>query len=419
MNIDLDGHFDEKASPLTPFRHLRQRFTHWWQREQALCEHWFARAVAWAATRAWQITADWRSVRPIISRASAHLAIIILAVAAIVFSGLNLPQREDLSDLDPSDLASNSLTGMVAQVPGAAAAAPGTAGKNLSIAPKSSNLEVSLRANISRFDNKSTVVRVANPHTEIPKRPRRGVITYTVQSGDTAQSIADAFDLQPTTLLWSNDKLEDIPDFLRIGQQLIILPVDGVYHTVAEDDTLGSIAEKYKVEVEAITGLSYNNLTPPLFQIQEGMQLIVPGGTKPYVPRRVTSYTGPTPANARGTGSFGWPVLGTITQGYWWGHRAIDVGAPTGSAVLAADAGYVTFVGWTDIGYGYLIILDHDNGYSTYYAHLSQMYVSLGQAVSRGQVIGAVGSTGNSTGPHLHLELRYNGVEQNPLIYLP
>jgi murein DD-endopeptidase MepM/ murein hydrolase activator NlpD len=145
----------------------------------------------------------------------------------------------------------------------------------------------------------------------------------------------------------------------------------------------------------------------------------VPGGTKPYVPRRVTSYTGPKPAGAQGTGAFVWPVSGTITQGWWWGHRAIDIGAPIGSAVLSADGGYVSFVGWTDIGYGYLIIIDHGNGYSSYYAHLSQMYVTLGQTVNRGQVIGAVGSTGNSTGPHLHLEIRYQGREQNPLVYLP
>jgi murein DD-endopeptidase MepM/ murein hydrolase activator NlpD len=245
------------------------------------------------------------------------------------------------------------------------------------------------------------------------------VITYTVQPGDTVQSIAENFNLEPTTILWSNPKLEELPDLLRIGQEVVILPVDGVYHTVVEDDTLETIAEKYKVEVETITSLSFNSLRPPLYPIQEGMKLIVPGGTKPYVPRRVTSYSGPIPQGARGTGAFVWPVLGKITQWYWWGHRAIDIGAPTGSAVLASDGGYVAFVGWTDIGYGYLIILDHANGYSSYYAHLSQMYVMVGQQVERGQVIGAVGSTGNSTGPHLHLEIRYNGVEQNPLVYLP
>jgi murein DD-endopeptidase MepM/ murein hydrolase activator NlpD len=112
-------------------------------------------------------------------------------------------------------------------------------------------------------------------------------------------------------------------------------------------------------------------------------------------------------------------VLGYISQGYWYGHRAIDVGAPTGSALLAADGGFISFAGWTDVGYGYLVVIDHRNGFTTYYGHMSNIYVYEGQAVERGQVIGAVGSTGWSTGPHLHFEVRYNGVQQNPRAYLP
>jgi murein DD-endopeptidase MepM/ murein hydrolase activator NlpD len=112
-------------------------------------------------------------------------------------------------------------------------------------------------------------------------------------------------------------------------------------------------------------------------------------------------------------------VLGTITQGYWYGHRAIDIGAPPGSAVLATDGGFISFAGWTDVGYGYLIVVDHANGFATYYAHLSNLYVMEGQAVDRGKVIGAVGNTGNSTGPHLHFEVRYEGTQQNPRAYLP
>jgi murein DD-endopeptidase MepM/ murein hydrolase activator NlpD len=112
-------------------------------------------------------------------------------------------------------------------------------------------------------------------------------------------------------------------------------------------------------------------------------------------------------------------VLGRITQGYWYGHRAIDIGAPTGSALLAADGGFVSFAGWTDVGYGYLVVIDHTNGFATYYAHMSNIYVFEGQAIERGQVIGAVGSTGWSTGPHLHFEVRYYGVQQNPRAYLP
>lgn len=417
MNIETNGHLDGSAEPATPTQLLRRRLVCWWTGQIAHTQHLFARAVAWTATRAWQITADWRAVRPVVSRASAHLAILALAVGAIVFSGLNLPQREPVAVAAPIEATAQEP---VPEAPGASAKmASMTSAASLKVVPKAPTVNVAARTDSARLDNNATVIRVVQPHTEIPKRPRRGVITYTVQAGDTAQSIAEAFDLQATTILWSNPDIEDVPDLLRIGQEVLILPVDGVYHTVAEGDTLESIAEEYKAAVEDITSLSYNSLHPPIYRIQEGMQLIVPGGTKPYVPRRVTSYTGPIPEGARGTGDFVWPVLGTLTQGYWWGHRAIDIGAPTGSAVLASDGGFVAFVGWTDIGYGYLIIIDHGNGYSSYYAHLSQMYVALGQKVERGQVIGAVGSTGNSTGPHLHLEIRYNGDQQNPRVYLP
>lgn len=420
MDLELDSQRGGRSEPVIPAQSARRRLTQWWKSKVAFLQHLFARTVAWTATRAWQVTADWRAVRPIISRASAHLAILVLAIAAILFSGLHLPTREPLVNAKRMDAA-----------PAEPAATGGDTLSELSsialntLPNASAGSEVvtssftSSESFVQWGNDDTTIVRIAQPHTEIPERPRLDVVTYAVQPGDTVQSIADSFGLQPTTILWSNPKLEELPDLIRIGQEVVILPLDGAYHTVAEDDTLESIAEKYKVEVDAITSMPLNNLRPPLFQIQEGAKLIVPGGTKPYVPRRVTSYAGPIPSNARGTGAFVWPVSGTITQGYWWGHRAIDIGAPTGSAAMASDGGYVSFVGWTDIGYGYLIILDHANGYSTYYAHLSQMYVMLGQEVSRGQVIGAVGSTGNSTGPHLHLEIRYNGIEQNPLVYLP
>jgi len=266
----------------------------------------------------------------------------------------------------------------------------------------------------------SLVIKVeAQPHTEIPKRPRLGIITYTVQLGDTVQDIAARFDLEPSTIMWANPAVENAPDLLRIGQELLILPVDGVYHTVKEGETLESIAKKYKVEVDAITSCPYNHLQPPDFVIEPGMKLIVPGGQKPWTPKVVTSYTGPIPEEAQGTGLFQWPVLGYITQGYWYGHRAIDIGVPEGTAVHAADSGFVSFAGWTDVGYGYLIVIDHANGFTTYYAHLSNFYVTAGQKVERGQVVGATGNTGWSTGPHLHFEIRYLGTPQNPRTYLP
>jgi murein DD-endopeptidase MepM/ murein hydrolase activator NlpD len=145
----------------------------------------------------------------------------------------------------------------------------------------------------------------------------------------------------------------------------------------------------------------------------------VNAGVKLFASQNSRAYDDPRGAAcAPGSGTFAWPLSGLLSQGYWWGHQALDIAAPHGSAVLAADQGQVHFAGWTNTGYGYLIILDHGWGYTTHYAHLSRIYVSVGQTVSRGQRIGAVGSTGNSTGPHLHLEIRYNEVKHDPLAYL-
>jgi LysM repeat protein len=263
-------------------------------------------------------------------------------------------------------------------------------------------------------------------HTTIPKRLRREVITYIVEPGDHVGKIAVKFDLEPETVMWANGSLAQNPDLLRPGQELIILPIDGVYHTVVKGDTLSSIAKKYKGEVEHIIACSYNNLDPESPTIVPGGKLIVPGGVKPYVARQVTAYNGPVPKDAKqGTGVFVWPTTGRITDrfgfrtmsGRW--HNGLDICGPQGRAVRAADSGFVTFAGWHGSGYGNLVIIDHRNGFVTYYAHLSTYYVSAGQSVGKGAQIAATGSTGNSSGPHLHFEVRYNGARKNPEMYLP
>jgi murein DD-endopeptidase MepM/ murein hydrolase activator NlpD len=360
------------------------------------------RAFAWLATTIYGLTGDWRSWLPLFARTSAHLAIAVVAIVAIGLSNFEWPAQAA-----PTTPIS---------------ALPASAGDEEDRENEKEAEDVLVKLNGQNGvtpPNSRAIARLAQPFTIIPDRPRLEVITYTVQAGDTVQSIASSFSLQPTTIMWANPAVEDAPDLLRIDQQVAILPVDGVYHQVAEDDTLESIAEAYKIEPEAIVACEYNHLEPLNPQITEGIWLIAPGGEKPYVPKVVTTYAGTVPEGAHGTGRFQWPVLGTITQGYWYGHRAIDIGAPTGSAVLATDGGFVSFAGWTDIGYGYLIVVDHANGFATYYAHLSSMYTFTGQAVERGQVIGAVGTTGWSTGPHLHFEVRYYGVQQNPRAYLP
>ncbi|NIV33682.1 MAG: peptidoglycan DD-metalloendopeptidase family protein [Anaerolineae bacterium] len=351
------------------------------------------------ATTFYQLTGDWRVWIPLFARTSAHLAVVAVAIVAI-----------GLSDIEwPAKAAFGSPT----------LALPAAAGDGDNEETAQDVLPKPNGQNGDVLASSRPIARLAQPHTIIPERPRLDIITYTIQAGDTVQYIADLFGLQPTSIMWANPAIEDAPDLLRIGQEVTILPIDGAYHKVAEGDTLESIAEEYKVEPEAIVACEYNPLEAPVSAIQEGTWLIVPGGEKPYVPKVVTTYTGSVPEGARGTGRFQWPVLGRITQGYWYGHRAIDIGASIGSAVMATDGGFISFAGWTDVGYGYLIVIDHANGFATYYAHLSNIYVFTGQAVERGQVIAASGNTGWSTGPHLHFEVRRYAAQQNPRAYLP
>jgi murein DD-endopeptidase MepM/ murein hydrolase activator NlpD len=262
--------------------------------------------------------------------------------------------------------------------------------------------------------------RDAVPVVAEPERSMRTSITrYRVEAGDTVLGIAQKFGLKGTSLLYANQNLADNPDFLKLGQELIVLPVDGAYHTVAKGETLASIATKYKVDAEAIREYAGNDVSADGLQV--GQALIIPGGVKPYTPRRVVAYNSPkAPSNAqKGTGHFGWPMSGHVTQGYWEGHHAIDIGGPRGTRVLAADAGYVVTAQWSDVGYGRMVIVDHGNGYKTLYAHLDAFFVEVGQSVSKGEHIAKCGSTGNSTGPHLHFEVVKNGVRRNPFIYLP
>jgi murein DD-endopeptidase MepM/ murein hydrolase activator NlpD len=114
-----------------------------------------------------------------------------------------------------------------------------------------------------------------------------------------------------------------------------------------------------------------------------------------------------------------WPVRGELSQGYSSGHRAIDVSTDQGAVVVAADAGTVVYAKWESTGYGYLVIVDHHNGFVSYYAHLYGFYIDVGIDVARGEQIGELGTTGRSTGPHLHFEIRQDGVPRDPLDLLP
>jgi len=263
---------------------------------------------------------------------------------------------------------------------------------------------------------------------ERPALPRTDSIRYTVAEGDTPTMIAQRFGLQPATIIWANPELEKNPDLLSLGQELTIPAVDGVWYTVKAGDTVEKLAETFKVDAAAIVGYAPNRLVPGQGLVV-GQQIMVPNGQKPFVAPAPLPVQQPTRSQARArvdpstftgaSGTFRWPLAGRITQQPWKAHMALDIAAPLGTPVIASDAGVVVYAGWDNTGYGYTVVIDHGNGFRTRYAHFSWYYPDYGAKVQAGEVIGKVGSTGHSSGPHLHFEILKWGARQNPYNYLP
>lgn len=258
-------------------------------------------------------------------------------------------------------------------------------------------------------------------NTQISSQLRNSIITYIVGNGDTISSIAQKFGISEDTIRWENDLADDT---LSVGDQLKILPVSGIAYKVQSGDTVYSIAKKFATNPQKIVDFSFNDFAnPETFSLVVGEILVVPDGiaqsaqstyTAPvYV--QVPSYSGSV------TGGWIWPLQGLITQYFTLYHTGLDIAGPIGTAIVAAKAGVVdeASCGW-NYGYGCHVLLDNGGGYSTMYAHMvTQPAVSVGESVSQGQVIGYRGSTGNSTGPHTHFEIRIAGHVVNPLPYLP
>lgn len=257
------------------------------------------------------------------------------------------------------------------------------------------------------------------------EKPRDRIITYTVQNGDTLSQIAQKYNISTETIKWAND-LSDV-DSITPGDKLKILPVSGVAHTVKSGDTVYSIAKKYDTNPQMVVDFPFNNFASEDFSLETGQILIVPEGHPPAkpAPKRAVQYA-ITPPSAQGsvsggtgTGKFLWPTGGTFTQYFSYWHPAVDIANNGAPGIAAADGGTVIVAGWPDrTGYGNRVIIDHGNGYTTLYAHLSQIYVNPGQKVDRGQIIGKMGTTGRSTGIHLHFEIRKNGSALNPFSML-
>jgi len=267
--------------------------------------------------------------------------------------------------------------------------------------------------------------RAEHPTTTPVTPLRPAIITYTMGISENVWSVARHFGLKPETVLWANVQgNEHDPDVHIVApQRLIVLPVDGALYTVQPGDTLEKVALRHRVSEEAITGFALNGLEEP-YELQPGQQLIVPGATRFYTGG--VSFESPFFSNdfypkdaPKGSGTFAWPTVGYLSQGYWSGHYAIDIANETGTPVVAADHGYVIVAGRDTWGYGNQVLIGHGNGFMTRYAHLDTMLLRTGDVVSKGQQIGTMGSTGNATTPHLHFEIIEEGLRRNPLGYLP
>jgi murein DD-endopeptidase MepM/ murein hydrolase activator NlpD len=305
------------------------------------------------------------------------------------------------------------------------------------ITPNSETATVSL-PEIIFSTSIDSIFRRSTLHTSIPTRPRQDVISYTVTTGDSVFGIAQNFNIEPETVLWSNyENLNDNPDMLSPGMELNIPPINGVFYQWQEGDTFESIGAEFKANPEDILNWPGNHfdLTNPL--VTAGDWILIPNGERAFqqwlIPTIARDNSGVSPSllgpgacagsydGAYGSGAFAWPTSQHVLSGndYWSGHLGIDIAGALGDGVFSTDAGVIVFSGWAYGGYGNMIMIDHGNGYQSLYAHLSSVSAHCGQSVYTGTYIGALGSTGNSTGAHLHFEVRYLGGFINPWFVLP
>lgn len=251
---------------------------------------------------------------------------------------------------------------------------------------------------------------------------------YVVQPGDTLWSLALDFERDLDTMSCVTSTTGSNAEELTPGREIVVPALDDLCYTVVPGDTLAGIAARHGLTVQEIASVAWNGFVSPPYSVQPRQRVLLPAArpdaqTRPEL--REVSYASDAWAATEysdwpyGDGQFIWPVTGPISQRARAGHMALDIAVPVGTEVRAADRGRVVMAGWNASGYGFRVVIDHGIDYVTLYAHLSDIYVEVGQVVGKGQVIGASGANGNVTGPHLHFELRDFGRLVDPLPSLP
>lgn len=286
---------------------------------------------------------------------------------------------------------------------------------------------------IGQNQNNPTPNNSSTPTPEIPVK--RGISNYTIKSGDTISSIARRFNVSVNTILWANNL--GAYSAIREGTILRIPPNSGILYKVVRGDSIKSIAAKYNVSTASI--IDDNNLDT-IGKITIGQELMLSGAEKINISTPVyiskpqnTETISPTPPSetvenpspsqlepsAPSNTKLLWPTVGhTITQYYSWRHTGVDIANHIGTPLYAAADGVVEFAGWNSGGYGNMLFINCGGGTKLRYGHSSKLLVSVGDHVKRGQVIALMGSTGHSTGPHVHFEVYINNIRTNPLNYI-
>ncbi|MDR1741836.1 MAG: LysM peptidoglycan-binding domain-containing protein [Synergistaceae bacterium] len=249
--------------------------------------------------------------------------------------------------------------------------------------------------------------------------------TYTVKQGDSLWSIAGAENLELDTIIGSNSLKSS--DTLQPGMKLRIPNQDGIFYTFKRGDTIGAVAQRYRVEVDRIKKV---NPMLDLPSLVAGREIFLPDARPDAVteperePAKKAAKASAAPKSSR---FYRWPVMGRINSPFGWRrhpvtrrrdfHTGLDIKANRGVSIRSARGGKVVYAGWMG-GYGKIVVLEHDNGQSTFYAHCSSLLVKPGTKVEAGKNIAKVGATGRATGPHLHFEVRNGNKPVNPLKYL-
>ncbi|TMG41871.1 MAG: M23 family metallopeptidase [Chloroflexi bacterium] len=301
-----------------------------------------------------------------------------------------------------------SVAVLVLSLPFAATSAS-RASTGVSIAPDATVVAASPDAVRAQPLARGVITTGRSPQTAIAAGTHP-IQDYIVNKGDTLATIANFYDVSVEALAFANGITEaDAAKALRINSGLRIPPGEGALYTVAQGDTYESVAARFKVDQSVI--MSYNRLYFEPEHFAPGQLIFVRGAELPSLkePERPIVAARPLPQPpASISGRLALPVAGRITQYFWWGHTGVDVAAPYGTGIGASEDGVVSAAGWVAVG-GLRVCVKHAEGLETCYYHTSNVFVSPGQVVARGQIIAAIGLTGVTTGPHVHWECKLSG----------